>query len=290
MLRSLYSGVSGIQQFQQRLDVIGNNIANSNTLAFKSSRADFADTFSQTLQASAPVLNGKAATAAMQVGSGVTTASIRNDFTEGMLSQTGRGEDLAVAGEGFFMVKDTASDLEYATRAGDFNFSNDQSGHLVTNKGFRLQGFSDGGLTTRGDIQIDGTGRPANASQTATMLGYSIGEDGKITVKLSDGTQFVRGQVLLQRFSEPQALLKEGDNLFSGISAAGPLGGNAAPLAQAPGTNGLGGVEQKTLELSNVDLTTEFSNLIVTQRGFQASARIITTSDEVLQEVINLKR
>ncbi|MCI0535280.1 MAG: flagellar hook-basal body complex protein [Verrucomicrobiales bacterium] len=288
MLQSLNSGVSGIQQFQERLDVIGNNIANSNTIAFKSGRADFADTFSQTLEASAPGLNGQAATPAMQVGSGVTTASIRNQFTQGVLSATGSKEDLSVAGEGFFMVKDIASNLEYATRAGDFRL--DESGHLVTNQGLRVQGFSDGGLTTRGDIQIDGTGRPAGASPTAAVVGYNINEEGKITVNLSDGTQFVRGQILLQRFTDPQALLKEGDNLFSGISKAGPLGGSASPLTQAPGTNGLGQIEQGRLELSNVDLTTEFSNLITTQRGFQASARIITTSDEILQDVINLKR
>src|SRR5262245_26832021 len=141
MLRSLNSGVSGVQQFQERLDVIGNNIANSNTIAFKSGRADFADTFSETLQASAPGLNGQAATPAMQIGSGVTTASIRNQFGQGVLSSTGIKEDLSIAGDGFFMVKDIPSGLEFATRAGDFHL--DQSGHLVTNEGLRLQGFSD---------------------------------------------------------------------------------------------------------------------------------------------------
>jgi flagellar hook protein FlgE len=288
MLRSLNSGVSGVQQFQERLDVIGNNIANSNTIAFKTGRADFADTFSQTLEAAAPGLNGQAATPAMQIGTGVATASIRNEFTQGVLSATGIKEDLSIAGDGFFMVKDSANNLEYATRAGDFRLA--ETGHLVTNQGMRVQGFSDGSLSTRGDIQIDGTGRPATASPTAGVVGYNISEDGKITVNLSDGTQFVRGQLLLQRFTDPQALVKEGDNLYSGISNAGPLGGGASPSAQPPGTNGLGQVEQGRLELSNVDLTTEFSNLITTQRGFQASARIITTSDEVLQEVINLKR
>src|SRR5437870_10861289 len=133
MLRSLNSGVSGVQQFQERLDVIGNNIANSNTIAFKSGRADFADTFSETLEASAPGLNGQAATPAMQVGSGVATASIRNEFTQGVLSATGVKEDLSVAGDGFFTVKDTTSGEQYATRAGDFHL--DQNGYMVTSKG-----------------------------------------------------------------------------------------------------------------------------------------------------------
>ena len=88
----------------------------------------------------------------------------------------------------------------------------------------------------------------------------------------------------------PQALLKEGNNLYSGISAAGPLGGAESPTMAAPKSGGLGGIRANALEASNVDLTNEFANLITTQRGFQASARIITTSDEILQEVVNLKR
>src|SRR5947207_3272735 len=117
MLRSLNSGVSGIQQFQERLDVIGNNIANSTTIAFKSGRADFADAFSETLQASSPGLSGQAAVPAMQIGSGVATSGIRNLFTQGVLNSTGVKSDLGIAGEGFFMVKDPVSGIEYATRA-----------------------------------------------------------------------------------------------------------------------------------------------------------------------------
>jgi flagellar hook protein FlgE len=281
MLNSLNSGVSGLQAFQGRLDVIGNNIANSNTIAYKSARTDFADTFSQTLQAPG------AGTAGMQVGSGVTIAAIKNDFTQGTLTNTAVQTDLSVAGEGFFIVKDNVSGVEYATRAGDFQL---EGGYLVTNTGLRVQGFSDSGLTTHGDLQIDGSGRPATSDPTASVLGWNIDSTGRIVVQLSDATEFVRGQVLLQTFSDPQMLMKEGDNLFSGIRDAGPLGGNAAPVAQPPGTNGLGDVKARWLEMSNVDLANEFADLISTQRGFQACARIVTTSDEVLQEVVNLKR
>jgi flagellar hook protein FlgE len=144
-------------------------------------------------------------------------------------------------------------------------------------------------LTTRGDIQIDGTGRPATASATATVQSFSIDKDGTVNVKLSDGTTFKRGQVLLQKFSNPQALQKEGGNLYSGITEAGPLGGTT-PQSAAAGTNGLGSIQSGYLELSNVDLAKEFANLITAQRAFQASARMITTSDEVLQEMVNLKR
>ena len=100
MLRALQSGVSGIQQFQNRLDVIGNNIANSNTIAFKSARVDFADAFSQTLQVSSASSSGSGQ-AGMQVGSGVTTSSVKNIFTQGALNRTGVGTDMAIDGDGF---------------------------------------------------------------------------------------------------------------------------------------------------------------------------------------------
>lgn len=283
MLRSLNSGVSGLRQFQSEMDVIGNNIANSNTVGFKSARADFADALSQTLQAP----SSGDGTVGMQVGSGVAISAIRNLFGQGTPTRTGVQTDLAVAGEGFFVVKDAGNGQEYATRAGDFRVN--ENGYLVTNTGLRVQGFSDAALTTRGDILIDGTGRPATSNPAATVLGFGIDQNGKVTVRLSDNTEFVRGQILLQSFQNPQALLKEGNSLYSNIAGAGPLGG-ATPQAAAAGTSGLGKIQSGMLELSNVDLTNEFANLITTQRGFQASARVITTSDELLQELVNLKR
>lgn len=283
MLRSLSSGVSGLQQFQGQLDVIGNNIANSNTIGYKSARADFADAFSQTLQMSSAATPNSSGLSPVQLGSGVVTSAIKNQFTQGALNRTGVQTDLAVSGEGFFMVKDAVSGTEFATRAGDFRL--DANGYLVTNAGLRLQGYNDAALGATGDLLVDGTGRPATASPTATVSAFNIDAEGKVNVRLSDGSEFVRGQVLLQTFRDPQALMKEGNSVYSGLNAAGPLA-----AAQAPGTNGLGRIQAGSLELSNVDLAQEFASLITTQRGFQASARIITTSDEVLQEVVNLKR
>lgn len=281
MMRSLSSGVSAIQQFQGQLDVIGNNISNSNTIAFKSGRMDFADSFSQTLAAAGAGRGSNVA--AQQIGSGVTTGGIHNQFTQGTVSTTGVSTDLALQGDGFFVVKDGITGAEYATRAGDFRL--DSSGNLVTNKGLRVQGYSDAGLTTRGNITVDGTGRPATADPTASVVSFAFDLQGRLNVRLSDGTEFVRGQVLLQRFNDPQALSKEGDNLYSGFSTAGALA-----QIEAPSTNGLGSVQAGALELSNVDLAGEFAGMITAQRGFQASARIITTSDEILQELVNLKR
>ena len=282
MIRSLTSAVSGIQAFQEELDVIGNNIANVNTIAFKSARTDLADSFSQTLTTA-----GASGGTTDQVGLGVTTAAIKNQYTQGAITRTGVQTDLAVAGNGFFIVKDAVSGNTYVTRAG--NFQIDQSGYLVTNAGLRVQGYNDLALGTVGDIQIDATVRPLTVDPTATMSSYSIDALGKITIQLSDGSDYVRGQILMQDFSNPQALIKQGNNLYAGIGAAGPLGGGSSPTPAASGTNGLGVIQSGALELSNVDLSNEFANLIQTERAFQANARIITTSDEMMQELVNLK-
>lgn len=270
------------------MDVIGNNIANVNTTGFKSGRVDFADSFSETLRGSSGANGNLSSTAAMQIGTGVVTSAIKNVYSQGALVRTGYQTDLAISGDGFFMVRDAVSDTTFATRAGDFR--TDSNGYLVTNSGLRVQGFNDNALAARGDLLIDGTDRPATIDPNTAMVGFTINTEGIIKVRLADGSEYTRGQILLQTFSDPQALEKEGLNLYSGIGAAGPLGGSGSPQAEAPGTNGLGRIESGALELSNVNLANEFSSLITTQRAFQAAARIITTSDEMLQELVNLKR
>ncbi len=132
MLQSLDSGITALQQFQQQLDVIGNNIANVNTTGFKSSSVDFADTLSHTVGNSPD--GGP-----MQVGTGVSTDSITSQFSQGTINGTGNPSDLAVSGNGFFVVRDPQTGAEYATRAGDFQV--DSSGYLVTSQGQRVQGY-----------------------------------------------------------------------------------------------------------------------------------------------------
>lgn len=266
------------------MDVIGNNIANVNTTAFKSARVDFSDAFSQTLRRPG---SGEGKSAALQVGSGVGTDAIRDVYSQGAMSRTGVLTDMAIGGEGYFVVRDTVTDSEYVTRNGAFRI--DESGYLVTNSGHRLQGYNSTALNTIGDLQIDLNGLPATSDPNATMVSWSVSNDGKIGINLSDGTSFVRGQVLLQNVRNPAALVKQGNSLYSGLELAGPIGG-ATPTAAPPGTNGLGKIESGTLELSNVDLANEFSSMITAQRAFQATARVISTSDEMLQELVNLKR
>jgi flagellar hook protein FlgE len=278
MTLSFDSGVSALNQFQENLNVIGNNIANVNTVGFKSASVNFADTFSQTM--------GSNASGSMQVGSGVTINSIANQFTQGSITSTGVPTDLAVNGNGFFLVNDPTSGQQYVTRDG--SFSTDSSGYLITSNGMRVQGYTDASLTTMGDIKIDNTGAPLNADgsvNTSAVASYSFDNTGKLKVLLADGTQFTRGQVLLQNFTNPSQLQKVGDNLYAGLSAAGPL---AAPLA--PGSNGLGGLVTGALEMSNVNLAVELTSLITTQRAYEANSKVISTSDEVLQTLVNLKR
>lgn len=270
------------------MDVIGNNIANVNTTGFKAGRVDFADSFSQTIRASAPGEGDVTGTAAMQVGSGVTTSAVRNLYTQGAVARTGVDTDLAISGEGYFVVRDPASGSPMVTRAGDFRV--DENGYFVTSNGLRLQGYSDSALSVVGDLRIDLADKPADISDTATLSKWAIDREGKLRLSLSDGSQFVRGQILLQRFSDPQGLVKEGNNLYSGIGAAGPLGGADSPTPGKPTESGLGAIQSGSLELSNVDLANEFSSMITAQRAFQATARIISTSDEMLQELVNLKR
>ncbi len=261
MLLSLDSGVSALEQFQQQLDVISNNIANVNTVGFKSADVSFADPLSQTI--------GTNAAGSIQVGTGVATAGITNNFKSGSLSSTGVQSDLAIDGNGFFIVKDPSSGASYATQDGEFTV--EPNGYMVMSGGLRLQGAT-------GDIQISA------GSSTAAVSGYTIGKDGTVSVELSDGTTTTGGQITLQNFTDPDQLVKMGDNLYSNLSAAGGL---AAPAA--PGTSGLGTIDSGYLEMSNVDLAAQMTALITTQSAYEANSKVITTSNDILQTLVNLK-
>jgi flagellar hook protein FlgE len=273
MFPAMDAAISGLQQFQQDINVIGNNIANVDTTAYKTGRIDFQDTLSQALGADPSVL----------VGTGVTTTPVESNFAPGAVTSTGRATDMAITGNGFFVVRDPATGVQYLTRAGDFQL--DANGYLVTGNGMRVQGFADGKLSTTGDIKIDATGAPSTAAAGAAVSSFSVSPAGVISVTLSDGTTFTRGQVMLQNCEAPNALVEAGNNLYAETPGAGLLSQSVTP-----GTAGVGGIQSDSLEASNVDLTNEMANLITAQRAFEANSKIITTSDEVLQDLVNLKR
>jgi len=441
MMRSMFSGVSGLRVHQSKMDVIGNNISNVNTVAFKSGRVTFEQVFSQTLQgASAPdPISGRGGTNPMQIGLGVGIASVDTIMTNGSVQRTDNPTDLAIEGDGFFIVKGGSTDTFRFTRAG--NFGIDKVGNLVTAGGLNVYGWQaytreadgtyvfdteaelepinlymddtnnnkkiisakattnaviSGNLdasypevetdedgnpvekkvkftspmtvydslgnpytinidfwkeevgtdsttwewevndysTASGDFEFDKQGKiifdstteeqvkptiiitppttvgaedievqldfskltmfasdssakPANVDgySSGSLINFSIGSDGIITGIYSNGQQQPLGLIGLASFENPAGLEKSGNNLYTPTTNSGDF-----KKAVKAGGEGVGMLNPGTLEMSNVDLSSEFTEMIVTQRGFQANSRIITTSDEMLQELVNLKR
>lgn len=287
LIGTLGSGVSALRTFMKGLEVIGANIANVNTTGYKAAEAKYADSFSNILQRSSPSTSGGSNTPSTGIGTGVVLAGVNTNFSQGSLASTGKDTDLGVSGNGFFHVRNSVDGTEYATRSGDFRW--DDQGYLVSPQGFRVQGATGAGLTTVGDIKL---GTPPSGAQRQSV---TIDKAGNVVEFYSDGTSATTNTVLLQTFTDPSALVKEGNNLYSGMIAAGPVGAaaNSSALqatANKPGTNGLGTIQSGTLELSNVDLTDQFANLITTQRSFQAASRLVTVSDSVLEDIVNLKQ
>ena len=390
MLRSLYSGISGLRSHQTMLDVTGNNIANVNTTAFKSSAVQFQDTLSQLVQGAGGPQAQTGGTNPAQIGLGVLVAGISTNFTQGAAQATGRPTDMMINGDGFFVTK-VGGETVY-TRAGSFD--PDALGRLVGPGGAILQGwnavngvvqqggaltdvtiplkavapasatttasvtgnlpsdaadgsqlvrdvsvydangterkltltftktaagwnvagtdangttangalvFDKGVLTSGGSLAIGGitvdlstsTGyagmttvafKEQNGRAAGTLESFTLSKDGTIIGLFSNGDKQAVGRIALATFVNPGGLEKAGGSTYRATvnSGAAQVGG--------PGEDGLGNLQGGSLEMSNVDLSQEFTNLIVAQRGFQANARIITTSDEVLQELTNLKR
>ncbi len=390
MLRSLYSGISGLRTHQTMLDVTGNNIANVNTTAFKASAVQFQDTLSQLTQGAGGATAATGGTNPAQVGLGVQVAGISTNFAQGSSQSTGKTTDLMISGDGFFVT--TLGGETLYTRAGSFNF--DSRDRLVSPDGAIVQGWgatngvvADGGATgnielpvgaivpaaastaatftgnlpsdvevgtalvrtvdvyddlgksrsisvtfTRtgtpgvdgwtvasggnsvqlkdvgmtgkfsgGDLVVPGItmklaelrgfsgletveGATDNGNEAGTLNSYTLGADGTLVGLFSNGEQQAIGRIALATFVNPGGLEKAGASAYRTTFNSG------GAVLGTPGAAGLGSLSSGTLEMSNVDLSQEFTNLIVAQRGFQANARIITTSDEVLQELTNLKR
>ncbi|BCY15169.1 flagellar hook protein FlgE [Actinoplanes sp. L3-i22] len=424
MLRSLYSGISGLHAHQQMMDVTGNNIANVNTVGYKSASVQFEDALSQMQGAAGSPQGGMGGTNPSQVGLGVRVAGITSNFSQGSAQTTGKSGDMMIQGDGFFVTR--SGNEQLYTRAGSFFF--DGNGTLVTTTGEPVQGWTatDGVVNTQGqpgdikmplgatippaktstitlkgnltsdypenklatedvvsipvkvfddkgatstvtakftrtidpnrdsttvpdttwDIQLydpDGnaisgatgeldlttgkaivsaTDSPAqgeldkdgNATigdyklnlsditmysgqtdarvfstdgQTAgalTSLAYTVSDTGEIVGVYSNGLKQTLGQVAMATFKNVDGLEKVGNSQYRNTVNSG-----YAQIGQ-PGTAGMGQVISGALEMSNVDLAQEFTNLVVAQRGFQANSKIITTSDELLQELVSMKR
>lgn len=414
MMRSFYAGVAGLRNHQIRMDVIGNNIANVNTIGFKKSRVTFADVLYQTIGAASAPQGGLGGTNPRQIGLGVGIGSIDTVHTPGSIESTGRTEDLAIEGEGFFVLMGGDGE-RYVTRAGAFTL--DKEGYLVSPGGYRLMGWQavngvintdsqtpgiiqipkgveippsattklvwggnldsraeDGDIRTTsievydsqgnthevvvefrktdannawtwtvikfdnsgptgtgpfsGDIEFDENGKLIEPSTfpSVTFTNISNGAVANMTIVFdfsrltqyanmssanievqdgyprgsltnididphgviyglySNGRHQALAQVAIGSFANVEGLIRVGQTMFRESSNSGEL------VIDKALTGGRGVIKSGAVEMSNVDLSQEFTDMIITQRGFQANSRVITTSDEMLQELVNLKR
>ena len=291
MLRSMYSGISGLRNFQTKLDVIGNNIANVNTYGFKKGRTVFKDLISQTVAGASGPGDTRGGVNPKQVGLGSQIATIDTLHTPGSTQFTGNTLDLAMSGDGFFQVgqknaSNGIDNIQY-TRAG--NFYMDEVGALVNSDGQYVVGIP---AVNGQDPVISTTGTPPSVAEATlgtitiptTAKSMSVGQDGKVSYVDDTGALKYAGTLILAKFPNPGGLDKNGGNNFNNS----PNSGTA--ILNTASSSGIGTINSGFLEMSNVDLAEEFTEMIVAQRGFQANTRIITTSDEILQELVNLKR
>lgn len=262
MIRSLYTAATGMLGQQTQIDTTSNNIANVNTIGFKKQRAEFADLMYQTSEYA-----GTATSAAtisptgIEVGLGVRPTAITKMFSQGNFQETGNNLDIAITGNGFFQIELPDGTTGYS-RNGSFKL--DANGSVVNSDGYRLIP----------EITI-----PEDATD------ISIGTDGIVSVIQAGATEANQvGQIELTNFINPAGLHALGDNLLINTEASGD------PINSNPGVNGLGDLRQGFVELSNVQLVVELTDLITGQRAYEASSKAIVTSDEMLQTVNQLKR
>lgn len=260
MIRSLWTAKTGLEAQQFNVDVISNNLANVTTNGFKRQRPVFEDLLYQILrQPGAQTSQLNQVPSGLQVGAGVRPVATARIFTNGNLEQTGNSLDLAINGQGFFQVLLPDGTLAY-TRDGSFQLDN--QGNLVTSSGYLVQP----GITI-----------PPNT------LTITIGEDGTVTALVAgSATPTQVGTIQLANFVNPGGLQARGENQFLETASSGP------PLANQPGTSGLGTINQGFVETSNVSVTEELVNLITAQRAFEINSRSVQASDEMLQRLTQL--
>jgi flagellar basal-body rod protein FlgG len=266
MVRSLWTGAAGMIGQQANIDTISNNLANVNTHGYKKQRADFEDLIYQTIKtAGTPATEDTVVPVGIQMGHGVKLADTQRVFAQGALQQTGVETDIAIAGEGFFRIQMYDGTLAY-TRNG--NFKVDSDGRMVTSNGYWL---------------IPDIIMPENFLPQE----INITQDGRVSVKVPRDGEIVEvdvGRIELYRFPNPVGLTAIGENLFRTTQASGDA------IPGIPGYEGMGKLQHKMLEMSNVAVVQEMVNLIIAQRAYEFNSRTIQTSDSMLGTATTLKR
>jgi flagellar hook protein FlgE len=264
MMRGMFAAISGLRTHQVMLDVTANDLANVNTLGYKSARTTFRDSLTQAQRGGAAAGAGTGGSNAAQVGLGTQLGSIDNLMSTGAIQSTGNVLDVAIQGSGWFRTAPATGGAEQYTRAG--NFTTNAAGDLVTADGFYV---------------LDNTGGRINIAPGSSNV--AIGQDGSVNYTDATGTRQSAGPIGLAAFANEAGLERASGNRWT-------LGPNAgAPVYNTPGAGGMGTTMAGAVEMSNVDLAQQFTNMITAQRGFQASSRVISTSDQMLQDLVNLK-
>jgi flagellar hook protein FlgE len=281
------SAISGLKAHQNAMDIVGNNIANVNTNGFKSSGASFRDSLYQTLSDGGgdDAANGLAGSNPAQIGYGASLSGVNMDMTKGGQSATGRAMDCYINGGGYFVIsnKGTVSSGNYSgtvqySRLGELKF--DDAGYLTDGNGnYVLSATTASGSTTYSTIKQD---------NTKTITNTAIGEDGTVSWKETDSstppvTASKTAKIAIATFPNDTGLKQLGNGYYGETSNSG------AAKYTTPGVGEAGKLVTGVLEASNVDLATEFSNMIIYERGYQANTKIITAEDEMLQTLVNMK-
>ncbi|MCF6330965.1 MAG: flagellar basal-body rod protein FlgG [Sulfurimonas sp.] len=262
MMQSLYTASTGMLGMQTQIDTTANNIANVNTIGFKKSRAEFADLMYSVMQyAGTSTSDTTKSPTGIEVGLGSRPTAINKIFSPGSLKQTDNQLDLAITGKGFFKLE-LPDGTEVYSKNGAFKI--DDTGAVVNSDGYKL---------------LPETVIPEDATNV------SIGTDGIVTVVQAGQTQATQiGQIELTNFINPAGLHSTGDNLYVETDSSGQA------ITGTAGLDGLGTLRQGFVELSNVELVVELTDLITGQRAYDSNSKVITTSDEMLQTTNNLKR
>jgi flagellar hook protein FlgE len=273
MMRGMFAAISGLKTHQVMLDVTSNDIANVNTIGYKSARTTFKDSLTQLQRGAAGPGGGTGGSNAAQIGLGTQLGSIDNLMQSGASQPTGNPLDVAIQGPGFFRVAPATppsvptAGIEY-TRAG--NFTTNSEGYLITQDGYYVVGKNAGGVDAF--IQI-----PTEATNIA------IAQTGEVTYVDAAGDRQSANFISLAKFANPAGLERSGNNRWLASANSGDAD-DGLPSTQYGFTNA------GQIEMSNVDLAQAFTNMITAQRGFQANSRTISTADEMLQDLVNLKR
>ncbi len=262
MLRSLWTGASGMTSMQLYIDTISNNLANVNTIGYKQDKANFQDLlYEEVLPSGAVTSSGINHPTGIQVGLGVKPASITKIFTQGSPVVTENDYDIAILGRGFFQIELPNGDTGY-TRDGSFKLDSD--GSVVTSDGYYL---------------LPRITVPPDASL------FTVGRDGTVTVSTPGNVNPVElGQIELVTFINPQGLNAMGQNLFLESTVSG------APQVGLPQSEHYGSLMHRATESSNVNVVSEMVDMISGQRAYEFNSRSIQSSDDMLQTVIGLKR